>query len=108
MEERGVSTRILGKAMRDAEWNKERWKVRRTPTQDPSTDLMEERRTAMRPSPSTQYTIHLRMRMRRTAISARFGSQVSTRILGRRAAPFQPSLSPYRVPRGFTQDPSTE
>ena len=28
--------------------------------------------------------------------------QVSTRILGRRAAPFPPSLIPHRVPHGFT------
>ena len=34
-----VSTRILGKAMRDAVRNKEKWKRRRTPTQYPSTDL---------------------------------------------------------------------
>ena len=27
---------------------------------------------------------------------------VSTRILGRRTAPFQPFLIPYRAPRGFT------
>ena len=33
-----VSTRILGKTMRDAVRHKERWKRRRTPTQDPSTE----------------------------------------------------------------------
>ena len=33
-----VSTRILGETMRDAVRNKERWKRRHTPTQDPSTD----------------------------------------------------------------------
>ena len=36
---RAVSTRILGKTMRDAARNKGRWKRRHTPTQDPSTDL---------------------------------------------------------------------
>ena len=36
------------------------------------------------------------------------GRCVSTRILGRRAAPFPPLLISYRVPRGFTQDPSTD
>ena len=36
---RAVSTGILGKTMRDAVRNKERWKRRRAPTQDPSTDL---------------------------------------------------------------------
>ena len=35
-------------------------------------------------------------------------SQVSTRILGRRTAPCPPFLIPTRVPRGFTQDPSTD
>ena len=34
-----VSTRILGKTMRDAVRNTERWKGRRTPAQDPSTGL---------------------------------------------------------------------
>ena len=34
--------------------------------------------------------------------------EVSTRILGRRMAPFPPFLIPDRVPLGFTQDPSTE
>ena len=34
--------------------------------------------------------------------------QVSTRILGRRMVPFVPLLVPCRVPRGFTQDPSTD
>ena len=34
--------------------------------------------------------------------------QVSTRILGRRTAPFPPFLIPHRVPHGFTQDPSTD
>ena len=34
-----VSTRILGKTMRDAVRNKDRWKRRRAPTQDPSTDM---------------------------------------------------------------------
>ena len=29
-------------------------------------------------------------------------SSVSTRILGRRTAPFAPFLFPYRVPHGFT------
>ena len=33
------STRILGNTMRYAVRDKERWKRRRTPTQDPSTDL---------------------------------------------------------------------
>ena len=33
--------------------------------------------------------------------------RVSTRILGRRTAPFPPLLISYRVPHGFTQDPST-
>ena len=28
--------------------------------------------------------------------------KVSTRILGRRTAPYPPFLIPYRVPRGFT------
>ena len=28
-------------------------------------------------------------------------------MLGRRAAPFTPLLIPYRVPHGFTQDPSS-
>ena len=37
----GFSTRILGKTMRDAARNKERCHRRRTPTQDPSTDLRE-------------------------------------------------------------------
>ena len=32
----------------------------------------------------------------------------STRILGRRMAPFTPFLIPNRVPHGFTQDPSTQ
>ena len=32
--------------------------------------------------------------------------QFSTRILGRRTAPFSPFLIPDRVPRGFTLDPS--
>ena len=32
----------------------------------------------------------------------------STRILGRRTAPFPPFLIPSRVPHGFTQDPSTD
>ena len=31
----------------------------------------------------------------------------STRILGRRTAPFSPFLITHRVPRGLTQDPST-
>ena len=35
-------------------------------------------------------------------------AQVSTRILGSRTAPFIPFLFPYRVPHGFTQDPSTD
>ena len=35
-------------------------------------------------------------------------AQVSTRILGRRTAPCPPFLIPTRVPRGFTQDPSTD
>ena len=34
-----ISTRILGKTMRDAVRNRERWKRSRTPTQYPSTDL---------------------------------------------------------------------
>ena len=34
--------------------------------------------------------------------------QVSTRILGRRTAPFPPFLIPDRVPRGVTQDSSTD
>ena len=34
--------------------------------------------------------------------------QVSTRILGRRTAPFPPFLIYNRVPHGFTQDPSTK
>ena len=33
--------------------------------------------------------------------------QVSTRILGRRTAPFRSFLNPFRVPHGLTQDPST-
>ena len=33
---------------------------------------------------------------------------MSTRILGRRTAPFTPFLIPNRVPHGFTQDPSTD
>ena len=32
----------------------------------------------------------------------------STRILGRRTAPFPPLLIPYSVPHGVTQDPSTD
>ena len=35
-------------------------------------------------------------------------AQVSSRILGRRTVPFPPFLIPYRVPHGFTQDPSTD
>ena len=34
--------------------------------------------------------------------------KVSTRILGRRTAPYPPFLVPYRVPYGFTRDPSTD
>ena len=34
--------------------------------------------------------------------------EVSTRILGRRTAPFSHLLIPTRVPRGFTQAPSTD
>ena len=34
-----VSTRILARTMRDAVRNKERWKRRRAPTQDPSTGV---------------------------------------------------------------------
>ena len=33
---------------------------------------------------------------------------MSTRILGRRTAPFTPFLIPSCVPHGFTQDPSTD
>ena len=35
-------------------------------------------------------------------------AQVSTRILGRRMAPFPLFLIPHHVPHGFTQDPSTD
>ena len=42
-----MSTRILGKTMRDAVRNKERWKRHRTPTQDPSG------RDGPRPRPSS-------------------------------------------------------
>ena len=34
--------------------------------------------------------------------------QISTRMLGRRTAPFPPFIIPYRVPHGLTQDPSTD
>ena len=34
--------------------------------------------------------------------------QVSTRILGRRTAPFPRFLNSNRVPHGFTQDPGTD
>ena len=34
-----------------------------------------------------------------------YAPQVSTRILGRRTAPFPPFLTPCRVPHGSTQDP---
>ena len=34
--------------------------------------------------------------------------ETSTRILGRRTAPFPAFLIPYRVPHGFTQYPSTD
>ena len=40
-----VSTRILGRTMRDAVINKERWERRRTPTQDPSTDVAAQSRS---------------------------------------------------------------
>ena len=43
------------------------------------------------------------------AASARFvQEEVSTRILGRRTAPFPPFLISERVPHGFTQDPGTD
>ena len=50
-----VSTRILGKSIRDAARNKERWKRRRMPTQDPSTEvrtLLFERRRWCRGAPA--------------------------------------------------------
>ena len=37
-----------------------------------------------------------------------YDRQVSTRILGRRTAPFPPYLIPNRVPHCFTQEPSTD
>ena len=54
-ERAGVSTRILGKPTRDAARNKERWKRRRTPTQDPGTDL--------RPALQVRRTRRLRPRL---------------------------------------------
>ena len=38
----------------------------------------------------------------------RINQEVSTRILGRRTAPFPPFFIPSHVPRGITQDPSTD
>ena len=38
-------------------------------------------------------------------LRCRVADQVSTRILGRRTAPFPAFLVPNRVPHGFTQDP---
>ena len=43
-----------------------------------------------------------------TARRARSSPLASTRILGRRTAPFPPFLIPNHVPHGFTQDPSTD
>ena len=42
------------------------------------------------------------------ACRARSSPLASTRILGRRTAPFPPFRIPHRAPRGFTQDPSTD
>ena len=54
--------------------------------------------------PAHEHRVH---QGRLEVLRARLGSQVSTRISGRRTAPFTPFLISNRVPHGSTQDPST-
>ena len=72
---------------------------------------------AIRPIPAWQCELHsARKAAQWGAASSLFPPPVareaaplaSTRISGRRTAPFPPSLIPNRVPRGSTQDPSTD
>ena len=85
-----VSTRILGKTMRDAFRNtsKERWKRRRTPTQDPSTDLR--RRLAHLAPPTSTWSRRRQQPLRESC----WGSG--------RQAPFPPAVANGLLLRALT------
>ena len=57
--------------------------------------------------PNTTKPTKLNIHTRRM-FSSRIMTPASTRKLGRRMAPVPPFLIPYRIPHGFTQDPSTD